>query len=161
MDYTPVTFSDFLFPHHTTNGHELALAVVYESGLQHYADSVASYRDTPDYVQEFLRDVPAAWDETRFVDGYPGDFAVLARRIGPTWYLAGINGTAERALDIPLDFLNGPANTLLVTDRDDGKWRSATGSFQPSDRFTLTMQPAGGFLARFDPIEYQVLSTEY
>ena len=58
MDYTPVTFSDFLFPHLTTNGHELALAVVFESGLQHYADSVESYRETPPYVQEMLRRHP-------------------------------------------------------------------------------------------------------
>jgi hypothetical protein len=153
MDYTPVTFSDFLFPHHTTNGHELALAVVYESGLQHYADSVASYRDAPDYVREFLRDVPAAWDETRFVDGYPGEFAVLARHIGSTWYLAGINGSKEeRPLDLPLEFLTKQSAALLATDGEGGAWQSERGTYQPSDRFKVTMQPAGGFLARFEPV---------
>ena len=136
----------------TTNGHELALAVVYESGLQHYADSVASYRDTPDYVQEMLRDVPAAWDETRFIAGYPGEFVVLARRIDHTWYLAGLNGLKEtRTLDLPLEFLAGPAEALIVTDGEDASWRSETGSFVPSDQFKLTMYPAGGFLARFEP----------
>lgn len=44
MDYTPVTFSDAMYPHVTTNAHELALAVVFESSLQHFADSVESYR---------------------------------------------------------------------------------------------------------------------
>jgi hypothetical protein len=160
MDYTPVTFGDFLFPHLTTNGHELALAVVYESGLLHYADSVAAYRGTPTYVQDFLRDIPAAWDETRFIDGYPGDFAVLARRVNKTWYLAGINGTKEvRDLEVPLDFLTERSSALLVTDGEQGDWRSETGTYQPTDRLTLTMHPAGGFITRFDPV--QILSTEY
>lgn len=152
MDYTPVTFSDVLFPHLTTNGHELALAVVYESGLQHYADSVESYRGTPDYVQELLRQIPAAWDEIRFVDGYPGEFVVLARRIDHTWYLAGLNGLkAQRPLDLPLEFLTGPARALIVTDGEDATWRSETGSFMPSDRLELTMYPTGGFVARLEP----------
>ncbi len=158
MDYTPVTFGDFLFPHHTTNGHELALAVVYESGLQHYADGVESYRGTPVYVQELLRDVPAAWDETRFVDGYPGEFVVLARRIDSRWYLAGINGLKEtRTLDLPLEFLTEPSTALIVTDAEDGTWRSESGSFEPSDRLELTMHAAGGFLARLEPVP----GTEY
>ena len=158
MDFTPVTFSDFLFPHLTTNGHELALAVVFESGLQHYADSVASYRDTPDYVLGFLRDVPAAWDETRFIDGYPGEYVVLARRLGNTWYLAGLNGLKEeRRLDLPLEFLQERSSALLVTDDEASEWRSETGSFQPSDRLKLTMQPAGGFLSSFKSVP----GTEY
>ena len=154
MDYTPVTFSDFLFPHLTTNGHELALAVVFESGLQHYADSVTAYRDTPPYVQQMLRNIPAGWDETRFIDGYPGEFVVLARRSGASWYLAGINGSKEeRDLDLPLEFLNEPADALLATDGDDGRWRSTTSIHQPGDRFAVVMQPAGGFLTRFGPPE--------
>lgn len=152
MDYTPVTFGDFLFPHQTTNGHELALAVLFESGLLHYADGVASYQSSPPFVRELLRDIPAAWDETLFVDGFPGEFVVLARRTGSTWYLAGINGTQEaRHLELPLGFLTSAAPSLVVTDADDGAWRSKTGSVRPSDRFRLVMQPAGGFLARLEP----------
>ena len=48
MDYTPVTFSDSKFPHTTTDAHELALSVIFESGVQHFADSVESYRSLPD-----------------------------------------------------------------------------------------------------------------
>ena len=96
--------------------------------------------------------MPAAWDETRFVAGYPGEHVVLARRIGNTWYLAGLNGlTEERPLDLPLEFLGERSSGLLVTDGEGGEWRSERRPYQPSDRFKLTMQPAGGFLARFDP----------
>ena len=153
MDYTPVTFSDFLFPHLTTNGHELALAVVFESGLLHYADSVESYRGSPAYVREFLREIPAAWDETRFVGGYPGEFVVLARRTGSTWYLAGINGKKQaRDLELPLGFLTNAAQSMTVTDGEGDALRSETGSVKPTDPFKLTLQAAGGFVARFDPI---------
>jgi hypothetical protein len=153
MDYTPVTFSDFLFPHLTTNGHELALSVVFESGLQHYADSVASYRATPPFVQDLLRTIPVAWDETRFIDGYPGEFVVLARRIGSTWYLAGLNGTqGYKELDLPLDFLEDPATGLLVTDTPDGSWGSTSGRYEPKDRFEIHLQPAGGFITRFEMV---------
>ena len=53
MDYTPVTFGDAQFPHRTTNAHELALAVVFESGVQHFADSVESYRSLADAPKQF------------------------------------------------------------------------------------------------------------
>ena len=62
MDYTPVTFSDNRYPHITTSGHELALAVVFESGLLHLADSAASYRAAPPAVRSVLSQIPAAWD---------------------------------------------------------------------------------------------------
>lgn len=153
MDYTPVTFSDFLFPHLTTNGHELALAVVFESGLQHYADSVASYRAAPPFVQDLLRTIPAAWDETRFIDGHPGESVVLARRSGSTWYLAGINGTwEEKGVEVPLGFLDAPTGALTVTDAPEGAWRSTTNRYMPGGRFKIELQPAGGFVSRFDPV---------
>ena len=82
MDYTPMIFVDGSdrLPHLTTNPHELALSVVLESGLRRFASSEAKVDAQPAYVRQFLDVVPTVWDETRFVDGYPGRFAVLARR---------------------------------------------------------------------------------
>ena len=95
MDYTPCAFSDSQHPHITTHAHELALTVLFESGLQHLADKPESYLAQPQEVQDFFSHLPAVWDETRFVSGYPGESVVLARRSGDTWYIAGINGTDE------------------------------------------------------------------
>ena len=95
MDYTPCAFSDSQHPHITTNGHELALTVLYESGLQHLADKPESYFAQPKAVQDFLSTLPVTWDETRLLSGYPGEWVVVARRHGETWYVAGINGTDE------------------------------------------------------------------
>lgn len=72
MDYTPVTFSDNRHPRQTTSAHELPLSVVFESGWVHFADSPEGYRAQPPAVVEFLRRVPVAWDDTRWIDGEPG-----------------------------------------------------------------------------------------
>ena len=95
MDYTPCAFSDSQHPHITSHAHELALTVLFESGLQHLADKPESFLAQPKEVQDFLSKLPAVWDETRFVSGYPGESAVIARRSGNVWYVAGINGTDE------------------------------------------------------------------
>ena len=95
MDYTPCAFSDSQHPHITSHAHELALTVLFESGLQHLADRPESFLAQPKEVQDFLSELPAVWDETRLVMGSPGYYAVLARRSGKTWYVAGINGTDE------------------------------------------------------------------
>ena len=82
MDYTPVTFTNSQHPHITSYGHELALSVLFESGMQHMADRPEGYYMLPDAAKNFLREVPNAWDDTRLMDGYPGKEVVMARRKG-------------------------------------------------------------------------------
>jgi len=143
MDYTPVTFSDVKFPHTTTNAHELALAVVFESALQHFADSPDSYRSQSGEVCDFLRRVPAVWDETRVLSGYPGDHAVFARRLADEWWIGGINGTdTSMSVDLDLGFVGGGAATLFS---DDGPRRIAARRTALEAAQTVTMEPRGGF----------------
>ena len=149
MDYTPCTFSDSQHPHITTHAHELALTVLFESGLQHLADRPESYLSQPTEVQQFLSTLPVVWDETRLVAGYPGEYAVLARRCGTTWYIAGINGKdEEREITLPLDFLkNQHFKVLSFTDSGlkDSPWRITTGDHLPA---SVSCQPRGGFVMR-------------
>ena len=146
MDYTPCTFSDSQHPHITTNAHELALTVLYESGLQHLADRPESYLSQPAEVQQFLSRLPAVWDETRFISGYPGESVVLARRSGQTWYIAGINGTDEaKTLPLPADRL--PSDLQIAVSFFDAKkkpWDIRTKTTPlPKE---ITCQPRGGFV---------------
>ena len=146
MDYTPCAFSDSQHPHITSHAHELALTVVFESGLQHLADRPESLLAQPQAVQEFFGKLPAAWDETRFVSGYPGESCVLARRSGTTWYVAGINGTdAEKALPVSLDFIKGAYTATVFADSGSKEqpWRIETVSQLPA---TVICQPRGGFI---------------
>jgi len=104
MDYTPVTFT--IRPENprvTTYAHELALPIIFESGWTCMADRPAAYLQSP--AKDFLQHIETTWDETRFIDGYPGRFICLARRKGKNWYLAAINAGKERTLTIPLDFI--------------------------------------------------------
>lgn len=114
MDYTPCTFTDSQHPHITTHAHELALTVLFESGLQHLADRPSSYLSQPQEVQDFLSSLPSVWDETHLVSGDPGQHAVLARRSGDTWYIAGINGTDEQ-IELELDLTPYVASDDKIT----------------------------------------------
>ena len=152
MDYTPCAFSDSQHPHITSHAHELALTVLYESGLQHLADRPESFLAQPAEVQQFLSHLPNVWDDTRYVAGYPGESAVLARRSGNTWYVAGINGTdEEQAITSPLKGIVKKAkNTYLFADSNDknNPWNITTERRLPS---AVTCQPRGGFVLVINP----------
>ncbi|MBB6729437.1 glycoside hydrolase family 97 protein [Cohnella zeiphila] len=100
MDYTPVTFSRQT---RTSHCHQLALSVVFESAVQHFADSMEAYRTS--VAHSFLRQVPAAWDESRLLEGFPGRFVTMARRDGEDWFVGAICAAAGRTATIDLDFL--------------------------------------------------------
>ena len=145
MDYTPCAFSDSQHPHITSLAHELALTVLYESGLQHLADRPESFLAQPKEVQDFLGQLPTVWDETRYVSGYPGESAVLARRSGNTWYVAGINGKdAPQILKTNLSFM-GKGSVQMFADDASGNWQISTISKLPSQ---IECQPRGGFVMK-------------
>ena len=145
MDYTPCAFSDSQHPHITSLAHELALTVLYESGLQHLADRPESFLAQPKEVQDFLGQLPTVWDETRYVSGYPGESAVLARRSGNTWYVAGINGKDDpQILKTNLSFI-GKGSVQMFADDASGKWQISTISKLPSQ---VECQPRGGFVMK-------------
>ena len=142
MDYTP--FSDSQHPHITSKAHELALTVLFESGLQHLADKPESYLAQPQAVQDFFTELPTVWDETRFVSGCPGKSAVLARRFGHSWYVAGINGLDEaQTFSLDLSFIKSSDKIQYFADAPDGSWAITNIDSFPTQ---LTCQPRGGFV---------------
>ena len=148
MDYTPCAFSDSQHPHITTHAHELALTVLFESGLQHLADKPESYLAQPQEVQDFFSHLPAVWDETRFISGYPGESVVLARRSGDTWYIAGINGTDEpKALPLlsrrGLGWSDQPHITTFL-DAGDRAWKILPKVSELPEK--VVCRPRGGFV---------------
>ena len=76
----------------TTDAFQLATTVTFQSPLQHFGLTPDNIEEQPDFVIDFLKRVPAVWDETRFIDGYPGKLFAVARRSGAKWYLAVTNG---------------------------------------------------------------------
>lgn len=150
MDYTPVAFTNSQHPHRTTYTHELALSVIFESGIQHWADKPEGFYQLSDEVKSFMSTVPAAWDETRFIEGYPGEYVVIARRKGTTWYLAGINGTtSHKKLTVALDFLldtNYQMN-LFADGKKSTQIRTFGRQVSRTDKLETEWLPEGGFVA--------------
>lgn len=151
MDYTPVTFSNNKYPHLTTYAHELALAVLFESALLHFADKPEAYRALPAAPKDFLKQVPVAWDDTRFVAGYPGKFVVLARRKGDTWYLAGVNGQSQAyqpKFHLGSWLGNGRYAVNFIQDGADEKsFATKAREISANDDLEVPMLGRGGFVA--------------
>ena len=74
----------------TSDVFALATAVLFQSSVQHFAMAPNNMEDAPAWAVDFMKQVPTNWDETRFIDGYPGKYCIMARRAGNKWYVAGI-----------------------------------------------------------------------
>lgn len=151
MDYTPGTFSDSQHKHLTTHAHELALTVLFESGIQHMPDRPEVYRSLPEAVRRVLAALPTAWDDTRLLSGYPGESIILARRKGSKWYVAGINGrdtTATLTCSLQrLGLHKGVTGTLFGDSNGDPHSFCIQPDWTPAeDRLEVDCNPRGGFL---------------
>jgi hypothetical protein len=150
MDYTPVTFSSYpCCPHATSNAYELALAVLFESGITHFADAAENYLKTDSNVRAFLRAVPVTWDDTKYIQGYPGKDLVIARKKGDDWYIAGVNGeNKEKPLELDLSFI--PKGNYTFMTLTDGKTKNdiatRTVSYSGEGKFKMPLMPHGGFV---------------
>lgn len=145
MDFTPCTFSAVRT---ISAGFELALSVIFESGIQHFADSLDVYRSMPEALS-LLGGVPVAWDETRLLSGDPADHVVLARRHGDDWYVgAGVSGPA-RTVAVPLDFLDHGAWTAAAyLDADGDRIAVRTSTVEAGATLDLPVAANGGFTLR-------------
>ena len=153
MDYTPVTFSNNTYPHRTTGGHELALAVVFESGWQHMADRPYAYLRLPAAPLAFLRNVPVSWDDVRLLDGEPGKRAVLGRRKGVAWWVGGINGE-NRPVESTIEFHfleNTPYRLEVINDGPGVGFRQWNATVTAADSLTVPIAAYGGFVAKLTP----------
>jgi alpha-glucosidase len=151
MDYTPVTLTNVKYPHQTTNTHELALTVAFESGVLHFADSPEAYADLPDAARQFIAGVPVAWDETTLLAGDPGHLAVVARRNGTSWWVGGISGDpAGKTFALDLSFLGGGEwDAVILRDGAVPQQVVAEAALvRPVDRINIPLLGRGGFALR-------------
>jgi hypothetical protein len=150
MDYTPVTFS----ARHrgSTDAHRLALAVAYESGLQHFADAPESYARHPEATQ-VLTDVPVGWDDARLLAGAPDREAIVARRAGSTWWIGSLSATDAHVQTVSLRFLTPGVTYRLHLVRDDGRGGLAVEdrTVTSRDRLAVTVERNGGYTAELTP----------
>ena len=120
----------------TSDVFALATAVLFQSSVQHFALAPNNLDDAPSWAIDFMKQVPTTWDEVRFIDGYPGRYALMARRSGNTWYVVGINAQEEpvnATLELPM-FDQG---TQLTVYTDDAQLNGSVNTVRQSKRRTL------------------------
>ncbi|WP_374164840.1 glycoside hydrolase family 97 catalytic domain-containing protein [Arcticibacter sp. MXS-1] len=146
MDYTPmVLYKIPRIKRSTTNGFELALPVLFQSGVQHLAETPEGMNTVPEFVKNFLQQLPSAWDDVRFIDGFPGRFVVMARRSGSRWLIAGINGEdSTKSLKVDLSFLKGKTGKMITDGTEELSLKES--SLSASGNVSVSMKPHGGFV---------------
>ncbi|GAA0329906.1 glycoside hydrolase family 97 protein [Sphingomonas oligophenolica] len=134
----------------TTRGQAIAMYVVYDSPLSMVADSPDSYVRKDGTLTEgadVLARMPTSWDETRVLMGDIGDYIVMARRKGSTWYIGAMTNETGRTLSVPLTFLRGDAR-FVASIHEDGadpdRLRSSERNVTARDRITLRLAGSGG-----------------
>ncbi len=167
MDYTPGAFTnvtrDEFLPRmqspmaQGTRAHQLAMYAVYQAAFQMVADWPKAYEGDPSF--EFIKQVPATWDETRVLNGRPGEFATIARRRGKEWFLGSMTNWDARELDVSLGFLGGGSFTAeIFADAEDAAAhpRNVHMESRTVDRnshLSVKLASGGGYAVRFTPIQ--------
>ncbi|MBQ9525288.1 MAG: glycoside hydrolase family 97 catalytic domain-containing protein [Bacteroidaceae bacterium] len=121
----------------TTDVFELATAIVFQSSGQNFALTPRNLTEQPQFEIDFMKQVPTTWDETRFIDGYPGKYVVLARRHADNWYIAALNAQKE-PLNLTLNINGYHVKTLLVDEAPQPMNPDKKGNLN------ITIQPSSG-----------------
>jgi hypothetical protein len=154
MDFTPMVLDRInRIERRTTSAFELALSVLFTSGIQHYPEIPEGLAKAPPYVREFLKRVPSVWNDVRFIDGFPGKHAVIARQGDGRWYVAGINGERDsKRLRLSLGDLAGIGSGTLITDGEGGNLSFLERRVQTNREkvIEIDVKPRGGFVIVFD-----------
>jgi len=164
MDYTPGAFDLDgvpLLPKQVqgTRAAQMAMYVVYFSPLQMLADYPQAYENSPEQFQ-FIKDVPTTWDRSKVIDGYPGDFIILARKKAASWFIGAMSDENPRNMTVKLGFLDAgktyKANIYkdgpnAKTDRRDVTVEHKT--LTARDSLAIQFAPGGGLAVSLMPTE--------
>ena len=131
----------------TSDVFQLATAVLFQNPIQNFALAPNNLTDAPEVALDFMKQIPTTWDETVFINGYPGKYAVLARRHGNRWYIAGINAQKEPLkLSLNLPMLNNGDVVVTYTDGKQGEPQRKELSVKTATSVPVTIQPNGGVI---------------
>lgn len=131
----------------TTDIFQLATAVLFQNPIQNFAITPNNLTDAPQLALDFLREVPTTWDETVFLDGYPGKYVVLARRHADRWYIAGINaGKGPLKLELNLPMCRKGDKISYYSDTKDRAPQREDMEIKRPEKVKVTLQPEGGII---------------
>ena len=166
MDYTPGSFTNVpeekfegRWRHPMTKGtrcQQLAMPIVYETGIQSLCESPKIYEMYPEF--EVYRQLPGSWDSTIVIDGKIGEYIIIARKFKDSWFIGGMTNSESRDIKFGLSFLGSSRyDAVIYSDASDGSTnpekviisRLNTGS---ANKIALKMAKGGGFAAVLNKI---------
>ena len=131
---------------YTTDGFQLATAVLFQNPVQMFGVMPNNLSDAPKFQLDFMKEVPTLWDETVFIDGYPGKYSVIARRHQNQWFVAGVNAeNAVQKLTLKLPMLAGKS-VRLINDDSKGETSEKTITVGKNGELKIEIQSEGGFV---------------
>ncbi len=167
MDYTPggfenVTQTEFFVRSLRpmvmgTRAAQLAMYAIYEAPFQMVSDTPKAYQDQPSF--DFIKHAPATWDETKVLNGEPGEFITMARRKGDEWFLGSMTDWSPRELELPLSFLGpGRYTAEIYADAPDSGQYPKSISIQKKtvdrqSKLSVKLAPGGGYAVRLVPVK--------
>ena len=133
----------------TTDIFEMASGITMQTSVQCVAMQPNNLEELPQFEMDFLRQLPTTWEETRYIDGYPGRYVVMARKdkANGNWYVAGLNALKEPltlTLDLPM-FSPGEELKYYI-DSKKGEPTLTTLRVDKKGRAKVTIQPNGGLI---------------
>lgn len=131
----------------TSDVFALATAVLFQSSVQHFALAPNNINDAPSWAVDFMKKVPTTWDETVFIDGYPGKYAVLARRKGDKWYVAGINAENDnKKIKVSLPMFKSGVQLKVYSDNSSLQGDVKSSKLSKNNTVDIQMPKNGGFV---------------
>ena len=146
MDFTPMVLDSIpKINRKTTPAFELALPVLFLSGIQHIAETPDGMAKQPQYVIDYLKDIPTNWDDSKFIEGYPGKYIVMARKKDNVWFIVGTNGeNTAKEIEIDLSFVTN-ASGYIILENEQGFQQQM---ISKTKKLKVSMKPNGGFVAK-------------
>jgi hypothetical protein len=146
MDFTPMVLDSIPnIKRKTTPAFELALPVLFLSGIQHIAETPVGMSKMPKYVVEYLKDIPTNWDDSKFIDGYPGKYIVMARKKDNVWHIVGINGENKaKEIELDLSFVTNESGYIILENEKGFEKQMIT----KNKKLKVMMKPNGGFVVK-------------
>lgn len=129
----------------TSDVYALATAVLFQSAVQHFALAPNNLTDAPAWAIDFMKNVPTTWNEVKFIDGYPGKYAIIARRTGNKWFIVGINAQDE-TLKANINLSMFDKNAELQVYSDDAELNGSVSTIKAKKQITVTIPKNGGLV---------------
>lgn len=131
----------------TTDAFQLATSILFQNPVQNFAIAPNNLQDAPEAAIDFMKQVPTTWNETIFIDGYPGKYVVLARRHGDKWYIAGVSAQEEPLkLKLNLDMLAKGQEVTLYSEDNRNPVAATPLKIKNPAQVPVTLRKADGFV---------------